>query len=207
MNEANARYEFRAFAHDFGIVEDAIRRLASVVGYMESREIYIVSAATDEYNTKVRNALLDIKELIKCERGLEQWSPRIKRAFPLARETIEEEIHPLLGVTVTGLERHVYSLEQYLDEIVTPHPELSIVNVYKQRSEFDIDGCTTELANVYINGARIKSACLESIDPDLVLGVRERTRLNQYENVNYLLEIKRVIGMEPLPDGVYYNAT
>jgi hypothetical protein len=78
--------------------------------------------------------------------------------------------------------------------------------VYKQRSGFDINGCTTELANVYINGALMRTACLESTDPDLVLETRTRLHLDDHENVNYLLAIKRVIGMAPLPGGAFYRA-
>ena len=51
MDETVARYEFRAFAHDFGIVEEAIRRRARVARYRESLEVYIMSAGNDENNT------------------------------------------------------------------------------------------------------------------------------------------------------------
>ena len=65
------------------------------------------------------------------------------------------------------------------------------------------DTCITELATVYINGALTRTVCLESADPDLVLETRSRLHLDVYENVNYLLAIKRVIGMVPLPDGAF----
>ena len=206
MGETVARYEFRAFAHDFGIVEDSIRRRAQLARYRESVEVYIMSAGNDENNTKVRGGLMDIKVLVNRDRGLEQWNPRMKGEFPLSRQVIGDEVFPALGVVLPDLKRDAYTFERYLDEIIGPHPDLAAVSVYKQRSGFDIDGCITELANVYINGALMKTACLESTDPDLVLETRTRLHLDDHENVNYLVAIKRVIGMASLPEDAFYRA-
>lgn len=60
MDKKGARYEFRAFAHDFGIAEEAIRRHAPVDRYRESLEVYLMSAGNEETNTKVRGGLMDI---------------------------------------------------------------------------------------------------------------------------------------------------
>ena len=206
MGETVARYEFRAFAHDFGIVEDSIRRRAQLARYRESVEVYIMSAGNDENNAKVRGGLMDIKVLVNRDRGLEQWNPRMKGEFPLSRQVIGDEVFPALGVVLPDLKRDAYTFERYLDEIIGPHPDLAAVSVYKQRSGFDIDGCITELANVYINGALMKTACLESTDPDLVLETRTRLHLDDHENVNYLVAIKRVIGMASLPEDAFYRA-
>ena len=206
VDKTAARYEFRAFAQDFGIVEQAIRRHARVDRYRESLEVYIMSADNDENNTKVRGGLMDIKVLVNHDRGLEQWIPRMKGEFPLPRQVIREEVLPALGVAVPNLKRAVSSFEEYIDGIIGPHPDLAAVSVFKQRSGFDIDGCTVELANVTINGAMTRTVCLESTDPDRVLETRTRLYLDDYENVNYLLAIKRVIGMTPLPEGAFYRA-
>jgi hypothetical protein len=115
-------------------------------------------------------------------------------------------VFPAFGVKAPALQRDAYSFQEYLDEIIRPHPELAAVSVFKQRFGFEIDGCIAELANVYINGALMRTACLESTDPDLVLRTRTRIHLDGYENVNYLLAIKRVIGMAPLPAGAFYRA-
>ena len=72
MEVIDARYEFRAFAHDFGIVEEAIRRHSPMASYRESLEVYLVSAANDNNNAKVRGGLMDIKVLVNCDRGLSQ---------------------------------------------------------------------------------------------------------------------------------------
>jgi len=40
---------------------------------------------------------------------------------------------------------------------------------------------------------------LESVDVPAILEGKRMLGLDEYENVNYLRAIKRVIGMEPLP--------
>lgn len=123
--------------------------------------------------------------MVDRDRGLEQWNPRRKGKFPLPRHAIQDTLLPAFGVSVPDLKREAYSFERCLDEIIGAHPELAAVSVYKQRSGFDINGCATELANVYINGALMRTACLESTDPDLVLETRTRLHLDEHENVNY----------------------
>ncbi len=46
MAEIKPRFEFRAFAQNFGIVEQKMRALGPVEQIRESLEIYIMSAAT-----------------------------------------------------------------------------------------------------------------------------------------------------------------
>ncbi len=206
MNEIKPRYEFRAFAQSLGIVEENIRRQSPMTQYRESLEIYIMSAGNDENNTKIRNELMDIKVLVRRDQGLEQWNPRMKGRFPVTDKSIAEEIFPAFGVTTPTLQRDTYTLKEFLQEIIEPHPQVAAVNVFKQRYGFEIQGCTTEIAEVYINGARIKTACLESDDKNAVLAAVEDIGLDKFANVNYLLAIKRVIGMAPLPEQVYYRA-
>ncbi len=206
MNEIKPRYECRAFAQSLGIVEENIRRLSPMTQYRESLEIYIMSAGNDENNTKIRNELMDIKVLVSRDQGLEQWNPRMKGKFPMTAQSIAEEIFPAFGVTTPALQRDTYTLKQFLQEIIEPHRQLAAVNVFKQRYGFEIQGCTAEIAEVYINGARIRTACLESEDKNAVLAAVENIALDKFDNVNYLLAIKRVIGMAPLPEQAYYRA-
>jgi hypothetical protein len=153
------RYEFRAFAQNFGLVEDKIRSFSRCEKYRESREIYVLSAVNNENNTKIRDDKMDIKVFVKQELGLEQWAPRMKSEFPMAVNTIRDEVFPALGVPVPRFERSRYTLDQFQYELIRPHKDLSAAQVFKRR-----------------------------------FGL-----LGEYENVNYLLAIKRIIGMEPLP--------
>lgn len=204
MAENKPRFEFRAFAQHFGIVEEKMRALSAIDQIRESLEIYIMSAGNNENNTKIRNDLMDIKVFVQEQKGLEQWNPRMKGQFPMSAEMIRNEVFPAFGVAVPEFKREVYTLAQYITEIIKPHPQLAAVNVFKRRMGFTINGCIAELAEVYINGARIMTANLESVDVDAILAARKMVNLEGYENVNYLLAIKRVIGMEALAaDSMY----
>jgi hypothetical protein len=199
MNTVIPRYEFRAFAQNFGLVEDRIRRLSRCERYRESREIYVLSVGNDENNTKIRDDKMDIKVIVKKQQGLEQWAPRMKGEFPMAVETIRDEVCPALGVAFPPFERSRYTLEQFQHEIIRPHSDLSAAQVFKRRFGFTVNGCITEIADLLVNGAAIRTVAVESEDFEAVLRVREMLSLTEYDNVNYLLAIKRIIGMEPIP--------
>jgi hypothetical protein len=199
MEKIIPRYEFRAFAQNFGLVAEKIRRFPCEK-IRESPEIYIMSAGNNENNTKIRANKMDIKVFVQEKQGTEQWNPRMKGEFPMKMEVIRDEVFPAFGVEMPEFQRSEYTLEQYLDEIIKPHPDLVAASVFKRRFGFTVNGAITEIAELLINGAAIQTVCLESEDIDTVLKAKETLGLEEYENVNYLLAIKRVIGMEPLPE-------
>ena len=62
-----------------------------------------------------------------------------------------------------------------------------------------MNGCITEIAHLLINGAAIQTVAVEHTDIAAILKAKEMLGLGEYENVNYLRAIKRIIGLEPLP--------
>ena len=122
----------------------------------------------------------------------------MKKEFPLTTEVIINDVFPAFGVDMPEFKRGVYNLDQYMDEIIKPHPQLTAVNVFKRRFAFTINNCKVETAHLLINGAAIQTVAVELEDVDAVLKTMEILGLTEYENVNYLLAIKRIIGMEPL---------
>ncbi len=200
MNQIIPRYEFRTFAQSFGMVETKIRNLSKCEMLRESSEIYIVSATNDENNTKIRDRKMDIKIRVDKKQGLEQWNPRMKGEFPMKTEIIKNEVFPAFGVEEPEFNRDEYTLKQYLDEIIIPHHQLAAVNVFKRRFAFTINGCITEIAHLLVNGAAIQTAAVELEDVGAIIKALDLLGLNEYENVNYLLAIKRIIGLSPMPD-------
>jgi hypothetical protein len=194
------RYEFRAFAQNFGLAEEKMRQLSKLDKFRESSEIYILSPDNNENNVKIRYHTLDIKVLIKEEKGLQQWRPRLKADFPMQMEVIRDEVFTALGTVVPEFNRSEYSLEQFLDDILMPHPELVLARVLKHRFGYKINGCISEISELLVNGAAVKTMALESADIEAVLKAKEMLGLHEYENVNYLLAIKRILGMQPLGD-------
>ncbi|MGC9357743.1 MAG: hypothetical protein ACP5GX_07750 [Anaerolineae bacterium] len=194
-NEIIPRYEFRAFAQNFGIVEERIRALSPVENLRESLDTYIISADTDENNTKIRYGQMDIKVFVEERRGLEQWKPRMKAEFPLAVDLIREEVFPAWGVRLPKFQRSSYTKTQFLEEIIWPHPALYIAEVYKLRFSFTVNDCITEIAHLLVNGASIRTVAVESPNVEAVLKARHMVRLEEYANTNYLVAIKRIMGL------------
>ena len=194
------RYEFRAFAQNFGLAEEKMRKLSKLDKYRESSEIYILSNGNNENNVKIRYDTLDIKVFVKEEKGLQQWEPRLRAEFPMKMEILRDDVFSALGAAVPEFNRSEYTLEQFLEDIMMPHPELVLARVIKRRFGYMINECISEIAELLINGAAIKTMALESADTEVVLKVKQKLRLHEYENVNYLLAVKRILGMEPLGD-------
>ena len=194
------RYEFRAFAQNFGLAEEKMRKLSKLDKFRETSEIYILSNGNNENNVKIRYDTLDIKVFVKEVKGLQQWKPRMRSEFPMKMEILRDDVFPALGAAVPEFNRSEYTLEQFLEDIMRPHPELVLARVIKRRFGYMIKDCISEIAELLINGAAIKTVALESTDIETVLKVRQKLGLHEYENVNYLLAIKRILGMEPLGD-------
>ena len=199
MNEIEPRFEFRAWARNFGMVETRMRRLSRCRGISETNELYIVSSGADESNLKIRNDKLDLKVLVQEWEGLEQWQPRKKSTFPITADALGAEVLPTFGFDMPALDRDEYTLRQFLDEIIRPHRDLVAANVFKRRFRFTVNDCMSELAQVWINGAGLQTVAVESAEKWAVLEANRMLGLHDYENVNYLRAIKRVVGMAPLP--------
>ncbi len=198
MENILPRFEFRTFAQNLGHVEEVMRRLSSCGERVrESSEIYIISRFNNDNNAKIRNNKIDIKVFVKEEKGMQQWKPRMKGEFPMNAKMIHDNVFPAFGVSVPELKRSVYTLEQYLEEIIKPHPDLVTARVFKHRFGFIVNGCPTEIAKLLINDIKIQTVAVESEDIEAVLITKEMLELQEYENVNYLLAIKRIINMEP----------
>jgi len=196
--EIKPRFEFRTFAQDFGLVIDKMRKLSPLDKIRESSEIYIVSAQNSENNTKIRDDLMDIKVFVQSREGLEQWNPRMKGSFPMTSQVIAEQVFPAFGVALPEFKRDSYTLQQFVGELIRPHSDLVPVSVVKRRFGFMVNDCITEYAELLINGAAIRTVAVESVDIPGILEAKRLLGLDEYENVNYLRAIKRIIGMEPL---------
>jgi len=199
MSEIKPRFEFRTFAQNFGLVTTKMRAVSPLDKIRESSEIYIMSRGNNENNTKIRDDLMDIKVFVKKEKGLEQWNPRMKGSFPMKAEMIRTDVFPAFGVPVPEFKRDEYTLAQFIDEVIRPHKDLVPVSVFKRRFGFMVNECITEFAELLINGAAIQTVAVESVDVEGILKAKEMLGLGDYENINYLRAIKRIIGMEPMP--------
>jgi len=202
MEGIKPRFEFRTWAKNFGKVEEKLYALSSCEKIRESKEIYIISAGNNENNTKIRDKLMDIKVLVQEKKGLEQWDPLMKGEFPMGAAMLREEVFPAFGVEMPELSHNEYSLDMFLRDVIQPHPQIIPVQVFKRRFAFTVEDCITELGEIQFNGAAQQTVAVESVDIEAILKAKDMLGLNDYENLNYLRSIKRVLGMEPFP-GMY----
>lgn len=196
------RFEFRSFGQDFSRAHYRMGRLSAPVPEdvweRRSDEIYIVSRADDAHNAKIRNATIEIKTLVQCVEGLEQWKPSMKGTFPMTTERLATEVFPAFQVTTPTPPDEEWTRDAFL-EMACAHPDLQMVRVHKQRFGYLVHGAICEYAVVLVNGARVVTVGVESTEiPDIERAVAD-IGLGGVENINYLQAIKRVIGMSRRP--------
>jgi exopolyphosphatase/guanosine-5'-triphosphate,3'-diphosphate pyrophosphatase len=186
------RWEWRAFAPDFGAVEErlAARATAKV---QESDELYLISGRGDD-NVKVREESLERKRLLQVgEDGLEQWLPDLEARFPVSADDVRTVLEAL-DVAVPPLERAAYTLSQLLDEVVRPSEQLRTVSVHKRRERYSLEGWLAEHTDVRSGGASTRTIAVESEDPARVSAAVRELGLESYPVVSFPRALEALVG-------------
>ena len=196
-----SRYEFRMFGLNMETYEQNLKRMASAEKNRQMQSVYLLAAGNPDHNVKIRDGVMDIKILQDRFKGLELWNPFVVGAFPLNIDIIKSVVFPSLGVSSPELGKKTYALEEFANELITVDPDLSVAWVHKTRIGFLLNDCIAEIAEITVNGAFIKTLCVESENPDKVLETKQMLKIDDsIENVNYPLALKRIMGLVPLPD-------
>lgn len=194
MDTTEPRYEWRVWAGRLDEVAARVGALSECHETRHSAEVYIVSRTATDANPKVRDRRLDIKVLRAIRDGFEKWDVHLKSGFPVPAELLSSQVLPLLGLAPPQLRREQYSLSQFLDEVVEPHPDLAAVEVKKRRNSYTVNGCIAEVSDVTIGGRHLQTVAVESVDLQALSEARRLTGLNRYDNVNYPRAIRRTLG-------------
>ena len=193
MSTIIPRWEWRTFGGDLGAAASRLQALEPT-GVQISDEVYLLSAARDA-NVKVRDALMDIKQLEEINAdGLEQWRPVLKAGFPLPTETVAQ-VFDALGLPPPALDRPDYTLQQLAAELVAPEPRLRAVDVRKTRTRYRFAGCSSELTEVVVGGQTITTLAVESEDAAAVIAAVRELGLGAVPNQSYPRGLKALIGM------------
>ena len=191
------RFEFRTFGQNFDESAKLMARLSGPVPKKvwerESDEIYILSKTNDINNTKVRDGKMDIKTYVQTVDGLEQWNPLMKGEFPISKKVLENDVFPAFQVEMPELTQDTYTLEEFL-AMIDAHSDLQGVKVHKQRFGYMVNDTICETGNVLINGAKVVTINSESTELEDIKKTMVDCKLENFENLNYLQVIKRVIG-------------
>jgi len=197
------RFEFRVFGNDFQTIEAKMHELSKVEKTREISEIYLMTLANTENNIKIRKKKMDIKVLVQTKNELEQWLPQLIGEFPMKTSILETEVFPALGVTPPVFEKENYTLKEFICSIIKDDPDVVAAHTRKIRRAFTINDCICETADVFVNGAFIKTIAVESEDPAKVSKTKSLLGFTDvHENVNYPKAIKRIIGLEDWPNQI-----
>ncbi|HAV21337.1 MAG: hypothetical protein QM391_02180 [Bacillota bacterium] len=187
------RWEWRTFAKDLE-KEGAELLSHGEPRVKDSKEVYILSRKSNE-NVKIRDGLMDVKSLQAVnEDGLEQWRPIMKEKFPLSAEDLKRLLD-ILQVSAPAHLKPSYEYDEFLEEIVKPHPDLMAVDVSKHRQGLIINECITEFALTEFNSVPFQTICVEHEDPALVMETVRKLGLESFDNINYIVAMKRAVGM------------
>jgi len=198
------RYEFRIFGNNLSKFEDKIKEYSEKEMTRHMDSVYLLTPWKRKNNVKIREGVMDIKLLEQEHEGLQQWNPFLVGKFPLKAEVIKAVVFPALGVESPVFERKKYTLDQFINEVVSVDPDLTVAYVLKTRHAYTVGECITEIAEIKVNGASIKTICIEAEDAEKVLKAKEMIGIgSEVENVSYPLAMKRVMGLADLPD--YWN--
>lgn len=190
------RAEFRVFGQ--GIIAKLEKTIWSAKASLYAIrdmpvETYFVSRHTNEANVKVRDDLLDIKlKTGETAEGFEIFQPNGKFAFPLKSADFEQLMTQLRLDLPSS--QSAYSFAEFLS-LTKNHPDLCAVEVSKKRYGFSVDGVICEYAEVFINGAKIETACCESEDYAKIQSVVEALGLAGMKNTSYIRAIKQIVGL------------
>jgi exopolyphosphatase/guanosine-5'-triphosphate,3'-diphosphate pyrophosphatase len=177
------RWEWRTFGRSFGAAEQRFGAL-SPERVQESDELYVLSKTVDE-NVKVRDELLDVKQLEHVNAdGLEQWVPVLKEPFPLAAPKAASVVERL-AAAVPPLERDAYTLDEFVRELVLPSADLLAVHVHKRRQRYTIGGCMTELTELRTDAGETRTVAVEGEDPERVIATVRDLGLASLPNTSF----------------------
>jgi exopolyphosphatase/guanosine-5'-triphosphate,3'-diphosphate pyrophosphatase len=186
------RWEWRTFGQSFG---EADARFAALRPERaeESDEVYVLSMGSDA-SVKVRNGLMDVKQLQTVnEDGLEQWKPVMKAEYPLPAEEVLAVLETL-AAEAPPLARSAYTLDQLVDEVVGPSPDLLAVAVHKQREHYTVGGCMAERSEIRTEQGARRTIAVESEDPARVIAAVRDLGLSSRRNVCLARGLKALVG-------------
>jgi exopolyphosphatase/guanosine-5'-triphosphate,3'-diphosphate pyrophosphatase len=186
------RWEWRTFGERFGDADDVLGTIEPSSVH-DSEEVYLLSA-TSEASVKIRDGLMDIKQRLEVnDDGLELWRPVMKADFPLSWDEVESVL-AALNVAVPDRRRESYTLDEFVGEVVRPHPDLRAVDVRKRRARYVVDECMVEMTEIRTDGASTHTLAVEAVDPSIVSSTIARLGLDGFTNVSVPRGLKALVG-------------
>jgi exopolyphosphatase/guanosine-5'-triphosphate,3'-diphosphate pyrophosphatase len=187
------RYEYRVWAPDLTDLAARLAERCKHLGTRTSEETYLVGRRTD-VNIKIRAEILDIKQLIRIERGFQLWTPILKEAFPL-RASSARDVLTHLGEPDPPPAPRDEQLDVESLLVLSAEAGIAAALVTKHRHGFLLEGCILEFAEVAIDGADLQTVAVESEDLDTAVDVAARLGVDNLPNQSYQTAIRHALSV------------
>ncbi|MGH8949207.1 MAG: Ppx/GppA family phosphatase, partial [Acidimicrobiia bacterium] len=105
--------------------------------------------------------------------------------FPLAAADVSK-VFALLEIAPPPLNRDSYTLDQFLDEVLSSHPQVSAVPIHKRRVRYTLHGCMAEVTNLVVDGVPMRTIAIESENPDEVISAVNAAGMQTLVNHNFV---------------------
>lgn len=193
-NKIIPRWEWRCFGPSLAAIAQAVA-IPSDTASRESDEIYVLDPRGTE-NAKIRDGVLDIKQLRQIDAdGLELWEPVFKARFPLSRSDLAAA-SAVWALPLETLPRETYTIEQFIEEVISLRADLHVLRVRKSRRAFTFAGCIAELVRLAVDSRTLESFSLEHEAPTRIRAALLALGLDGHANTNYSLGLRRALGLE-----------
>jgi exopolyphosphatase / guanosine-5'-triphosphate,3'-diphosphate pyrophosphatase len=201
MMDVQPRYEYRVWAKTLGEVRDELQRLAhSTLQEQVSEEVYLISAATDDCNAKIRTGRMNLKTRLATEEGLELWKPVLELEFPLSNPVIVDQIFPGLKLPAPNLRMPRYSIDDFFREVISAQPQIATITARKRRTRYVLDDCLAEFTSVTIGKVARDTVAVESINRHPVLLLVRQLQIATLPNTSYVRQLKQVLANSTAAD-------
>jgi hypothetical protein len=193
-DDREPRYEYRIWADNLERLRSELHHLArTTLDEQVSEEIYLIAAATDDCNAKIRGGRLNVKALSATERELELWKLVLDAEFPLDSSVIAAQLFPRLELPAPELRKPRYSFDEFVRDIVRTQSQLAMITSVKRRTRFQLDDCRAEFTLLKVGRIARETVAVESVKPDSVFEVIRQLQIAGTPNTSYIRQLKLLL--------------
>jgi len=192
-DELDSRYEFRVWGK-YPKARKMLARMASSTTQQRFEDCYLL-IDDSEWNAKVRDSTLKIKQLIAERKGFERWSSnryRTSEATPSPFDELFDELN--LDRPQRGKK---YEIERAVREL-DPESGVRAVFVTKDRQRFRIDDLWAEVTDIEFNDSDevLHTLSVEGDDLKALVALRKKLGLRGEPNVAMHQAIEQIENIE-----------
>jgi hypothetical protein len=186
-----ARFEYRIWAARFP-------ELPAPDLMPASAEVYLLPAAVEGINAKIRGGALEIKRLLGVRAGLQEWLPAFRCPLPLPAAVVERELCPALGIVPPTLTQPSYGLEPLLEVLASSGSGVRGLRLVKRRRPFEVATARAERTRVEVGAHTIESVAIEAEAFEAARRAVAELELERATNLDYGATLRRLLAGQPL---------